>query len=112
MQDDTQPTESVGLQRRQGQCGKRSNVRGVPGFVLEHLELSDVRDVLDTCSIAQASNKMGKLFGRTIGKHAAQWMAEDKATRCDAKRLLTDQATNDGIADSQKLDRAWAITTS
>jgi len=39
-------------------------------------------------------------------------MAEDKATRCDAKRLLTDQATNDGIADSQKLDRAWAITTS
>jgi hypothetical protein len=39
-------------------------------------------------------------------------MAKDKATRCDAKRQLTDQATNDGITGNQKLDRAWAITAS
>jgi hypothetical protein len=39
-------------------------------------------------------------------------MAEDKTTGYDAKRQLTDEATNDGIASSQKLDRAWAITTS
>ena len=106
MQDDAQPTESVGLQRRQGQCGKRSNVRGVPGFVLEPLEFGNVRDVLDTRGIAQASNKMGKLVAKTIGSHAAQWMSEDKATRCDAKRQLTDQPTYDGIAGSQELDRA------
>jgi hypothetical protein len=33
-------------------------------------------------------------------------MAEDKATRYDAKRQLTDQATNGGITGSQKFDRA------
>src|SRR6516165_1514255 len=47
-------------------------------------------------------------MGKTVAKtrnHAARQMAEDIATRCDAKRQLTDQATNDGIAGSQKLDR-------
>jgi hypothetical protein len=33
-------------------------------------------------------------------------MTEDKATRYDAKRQLTDQATSGGIAGSQKFDQA------
>ena len=40
---------------------------GIPGFVLEHLEFGDVRDVLDTCGIAQASNKMGKIVAKLLG---------------------------------------------
>jgi hypothetical protein len=85
---------------------------GVASFVLEHLELGNVRDVLDTCGIAQASNKMGKIVAKTIRNYGTWRMAADKATHYDAKRQLTDQATNDGIPGSQKLDRAWAITTS
>jgi hypothetical protein len=87
-------------------------VRGVPGFVPEHLELGDVRDVLDTRRIAQAPDKMGKTVTKTIRNHAARQMAEDIATRYNAKRQLTDQPTYDGIAGSQELDRAWVITTS
>jgi hypothetical protein len=78
---------------------------GVPGFVLEHLELGNVRDVFDACGIAQASNKMGRIVAKTT-RNAAWRMATDKATRYDAKRQLTYQATNDGITGSQKLDRA------
>ena len=78
----------------------------MPGSVPEHLELGDVGDVLDTCGIAQASNKSGELVAKSIGDRAAWRMAEDEATRDDAKRQLTDQPTNDGIAGSQELD--WA----
>ena len=74
--------------------------------MLEHLELGHVRDVFDTCRIAQASNKSGELVAKSIGDRAAWRMAEDEATRDDAKRQLTDQPTNDGIAGSQELD--WA----
>jgi hypothetical protein len=81
-------------------------VPSVPGFVLEHLELGDVRDVLDTCGIAQAPNKMGKIVAKTVRNYAACRMVENKATRYDAKRQLTDQATNDRITGGQKLDRA------
>ena len=55
---------------------------------------------------------MGKTIAKTIRDHAARQMAEGIATRYDAKRQLTDQPTYDGIAGSQELDRAWAITTS
>jgi hypothetical protein len=55
---------------------------------------------------------MGKTVAKTIRNHAARQMAEDIATRYDAKRQLTDQPTCDGIAGSQELDRTWAITTS
>jgi hypothetical protein len=85
---------------------------GVPGFVLEHLKLGNVRDVLDTCGIAQAPNKIRKIVAKTIRNHAAWRMAADKATRYDAKRQLTYQATNDGVTGGQELDRLWAITTS
>jgi hypothetical protein len=79
---------------------------GGAGFVPEHLELGNVRDVLDACGIAHASNKMGKVVAKAIRNHTAWRMAADKATRYDAKRQLTDQATNDGIPGSQMLDRA------
>jgi len=79
---------------------------GVPGFVPEHLELGDVGDILDTCCIAQASNKSGEPIANSIEDRSAWRMAEDEATRDDAKRQLTDQPMNDGIAGSQELD--WA----
>jgi len=81
-------------------------VLGVPGFVLEHLELRHVGYVFDTCGIAQASDKMGKTVAKTIRSYGAWRLVEDKATCHDAKRQLTDQAANDGIASSQKLDLA------
>jgi hypothetical protein len=106
MQGNAQLTESIGLQRRQGQCGMRSKAWGVPGFVPEHLELGDVGDVLDTRGIAQASNKLGELVAKSVGDRAAWRMAEDEATRDDTKRQLTDQPTNDGIAGGQEFN--WA----
>ena len=58
---------------------------GVLGFVPEPLELGDVRDVLDTCDIAQASDKAWKTVAEALRNGSTWRIGEDEATRYDTK---------------------------
>src|SRR5262245_4742650 len=106
MQYEAQCNELFHSQRWKSPGTDWQDIRGVAGLAARHLELRDVRDILNRCGLALVSEKARERLPLMKPARRRRSFADDESTRHRIKRLVPDDAPGDGKPRGQAVDRA------